>query len=71
MFSFRVKAMAMALPVIVTNYSGPTEYATDDSAYLIPLHDPPHHLDELSFGRWAFVCLSSTKFLRCDTCSQA
>mmetsp|Transcript_31975 Transcript_31975/g.46058 ORF Transcript_31975/g.46058 Transcript_31975/m.46058 type:complete len:576 (-) Transcript_31975:151-1878(-) len=45
------EAMAMALPVIVTNYSGPTAYATVDNAYLIALHDPPNHLDELSYCR--------------------
>ena len=28
--------MAMALPVIITNFSGPTAYATDENAYLIP-----------------------------------
>ena len=29
------EAMSMGLPVIVTNASGPTEYATDDNAYLL------------------------------------
>jgi glycosyltransferase involved in cell wall biosynthesis len=33
------EAMAMALPVIITNYSGPTGYATPDNAYLIPVQD--------------------------------
>ena len=27
------KAMAMELPVIVTNFSGPTAYLTDDNAF--------------------------------------
>ena len=27
----------MELPVIVTDYSGPTGYATDENAYLIPV----------------------------------
>lgn len=31
------EAMAMALPVIVTNYSGPTAYATADNSYLLPV----------------------------------
>jgi len=31
------EAMSMALPVIVTNFSGPTAYATPDNAYLIPI----------------------------------
>jgi len=31
------EAMAMQLPTLVTNYSGPTAYATDDNAYLIPV----------------------------------
>ena len=29
--------MAMALPVIITNYSGPTGYANDENSYLIPI----------------------------------
>ena len=31
------EAMAMRLPVIVTNHSGVTAYATEDNAYLIPV----------------------------------
>jgi glycosyltransferase involved in cell wall biosynthesis len=31
------EAMAMALPVIVTNFSGPTAYANDENSYLIPV----------------------------------
>jgi len=31
------EAMSMALPVIVTNFSGPTAYATPDNSYLIPI----------------------------------
>jgi glycosyltransferase involved in cell wall biosynthesis len=31
------EAMAMALPVIVTDHSGPAAYATADNAYLIPV----------------------------------
>ena len=33
------EAMAMELPVIVTNYSGMTAYATDENAYLIPVNE--------------------------------
>jgi glycosyltransferase involved in cell wall biosynthesis len=29
------EAMAMGVPVLVTNHSGPTAFATDDNAYLI------------------------------------
>lgn len=29
--------MSMALPIIITNYSGPTAYATEDNSYLIPI----------------------------------
>lgn len=28
----------MALPVIITNYSGPTAFATDENSYLIPVN---------------------------------
>ena len=31
------EAMAMALPTIITNYSGPTAYATAHNAYLLPV----------------------------------
>lgn len=42
------EAMAMALPVIVTNHSGPAAFATHDNAYLIPILPD---LDELSFAK--------------------
>ncbi|KAI6676650.1 hypothetical protein NL676_037446 [Syzygium grande] len=32
-----VEAMAMSLPVIATNWSGPTEYLTDDNSYPLPV----------------------------------
>ncbi len=32
----------MALPVIITNYSGPTAYANDDNSYLIPVKNAPN-----------------------------
>ena len=40
------EAMSMALPVIVTNYSGPTAYATTENSYLIPVLPYP---DKLGF----------------------
>jgi glycosyltransferase involved in cell wall biosynthesis len=40
------EAMAMGLPVIVTNYSGPTEYANEENAYLLPVTG----LDEYDFA---------------------
>jgi len=42
------EAMAMALPTIVTNHSGPSAYATDASAYLVPVLDG---VDEKGFAR--------------------
>jgi len=32
-----MEAMAMRLPVIATNWSGPTEFITDDHGYLLPI----------------------------------
>ncbi|WOL00612.1 hypothetical protein Cni_G09325 [Canna indica] len=32
-----VEAMAMAMPVITTNWSGPTEYLTEENAYPLPV----------------------------------
>lgn len=34
-----VEAMAMALPVIVTNWSGPTEYLTEENSYPLPVEE--------------------------------
>jgi glycosyltransferase involved in cell wall biosynthesis len=31
------EAMAMELPVLVTNYSGPAAFCSEDTAYLIPV----------------------------------
>mmetsp|Transcript_12376 Transcript_12376/g.18773 ORF Transcript_12376/g.18773 Transcript_12376/m.18773 type:complete len:131 (-) Transcript_12376:30-422(-) len=33
------EAMSIGLPVIVTNYSGPTAYADNTNAFLVPLDD--------------------------------
>jgi len=41
------EAMAMQLPVIVTNYSGPAAYITDENAYLLSVLPD---LDDLSFA---------------------
>jgi glycosyltransferase involved in cell wall biosynthesis len=41
------EAMAMEIPVIVTNFSGPQAYATSENAYLIPVKPG---LDQLGFG---------------------
>lgn len=50
------EAMAMALPVIVTNHSGPAAFATVANAYLIPtLPD----LDQLSFAKPDEVALAN------------
>jgi len=42
------ESMAMALPVIVTNHSGPAAFATVDNAYLIPTLP---ELDHLAFAK--------------------
>lgn len=42
------EAMAMALPVIVTNYSGPTAFTNIENAYLVPVLS---ELDEYSFAK--------------------
>jgi glycosyltransferase involved in cell wall biosynthesis len=42
------EAMAMSLPVIVTNYSGPAAYCDASNAYLLSVEEG---LDELSFCR--------------------
>lgn len=38
----------MALPVIVTNYSGPTAFVNDENAYIIPVKP---QLDKYSFAQ--------------------
>lgn len=43
------EAMAMEVPVIVTNHSGPTAYCTADNSYLIPVD--PEEMDELSYAK--------------------
>ena len=41
----------MALPVIVTNYSGPTAFAMANNSYLLRLQNAPEQFDELHFAR--------------------
>jgi glycosyltransferase involved in cell wall biosynthesis len=53
------EAMSMQLPVIVTNYSGPTAFVTNENAYLIPVLK---EMDELSFAQPDVVEL--TKLMR-------
>lgn len=43
-----VEAMSMELPVIVTNHSGPTAYATEENTYLLPVLP---ELDSFGFGQ--------------------
>ncbi|KAI4302261.1 hypothetical protein MLD38_038035 [Melastoma candidum] len=40
-----VEAMAMSLPVISTNWSGPTEYMTDENSYPLPAYKMSEVLD--------------------------
>ncbi|KAI4339294.1 hypothetical protein MLD38_024254 [Melastoma candidum] len=40
-----IEAMAMSLPVISTNWSGPTEYLTDENSYPLPVHKMSEVLD--------------------------
>lgn len=53
------EAMACGLPVIVTDYSAPAEYLSDDCAYLIPVErfvpvsDPYFFPSGRAFGMWA------------------
>lgn len=55
-----VEAMAMSLPVIATNWSGPTEYLTSENSYPLPVDDMSevtegpfkgHHWAEPSFDK--------------------
>ena len=53
-----VEAMAMGLPVIATNWSGMTEYMTNENSYLIAVE----RLEEVVNGpfkghRWALPCV--------------
>lgn len=49
-----MEAMAMALPVIATNWSGPTEFVTDDVGYLLPIEGlVDAGLDAFPHHKWA------------------
>lgn len=49
-----VEAMSMELPVIATNWSGPTEFMTKHNSYPIPIDDMDEILDGAFAGhRWA------------------
>ncbi|KAI3458794.1 hypothetical protein Pfo_015457 [Paulownia fortunei] len=59
-----VEAMAMSLPVITTNWSGPTEYLTDENSYPIPLEG----MNEVKEGpfkghMWAEPSVDKLQFL--------
>lgn len=58
-----MEAMAMALPVIATNWSGPTEYMTETNSY--PLRSDG--LVEIDEG--AFACAPAQAPLVCPTVS--
>ena len=38
-----VEAMSMGLPIVVTNFSGPTEYLNEKYSYPIPIHNNINH----------------------------
>ncbi|XP_020246975.1 LOW QUALITY PROTEIN: uncharacterized protein LOC109824738 [Asparagus officinalis] len=49
-----VEAMAMALPVIATNWSGPTEYLTEENGYPLPIDEMSEVSDGPFVGhKWA------------------
>lgn len=54
-----IEAMACGLPVVVTNYSAPLEYANSTNAFLIdveqmvPVNDHHHFDADTDFGKWA------------------
>ena len=64
-----LEAMSCGLPVIVTNYSGPTDYLTEQIAYPIPIeklvhvYDPVFFADGAALGEWAQPDLSALKTL--------
>lgn len=59
-----VEAMAMMLPVIATNWSGPTEYLTDDNSYPLP-YDGMSEVNEGPFEghMWAEPSVEKLQFL--------
>ncbi|KAH6762627.1 UDP-Glycosyltransferase superfamily protein [Perilla frutescens var. hirtella] len=59
-----VEAMAMSLPVITTNWSGPTEYLTDENSYPLPF-DGMSVVDDGPFKghSWAEPSVDKLRFL--------
>lgn len=59
-----VEAMAMSLPVIATNWSGPTEYLTEENSYPLPV-DRMSEVTEGPFRghRWAEPSISKLRML--------
>ena len=63
-----IEAMSCGLPVIITNYSGPTEYTHADNAYLIDYHlepiQTPYFLSNNNhYGQWASPDLDHLMYL--------
>ena len=64
-----LEAMACGLPVIVTDYSAPTDFLDASVAYLIPVekmvsvHDPWFYPGGEDHGQWAQPDLKALKFL--------
>mmetsp|Transcript_36395 Transcript_36395/g.88151 ORF Transcript_36395/g.88151 Transcript_36395/m.88151 type:complete len:262 (+) Transcript_36395:825-1610(+) len=49
-----MEAMAMGLPVIATNWSGPTEFVNEDNGYLLPIKGlVDANLDSFPGHKWA------------------
>jgi len=65
-----MEAMSMQMPVIVTNWSGPTEFATEDTAYLLPVDKleivPDNFPGTTGVERWAMPSVSYLKQLMRD-----
>ncbi|XP_010067122.1 uncharacterized protein LOC104454087 [Eucalyptus grandis] len=59
-----VEAMAMSLPVIATNWSGPTEYLTDENSYPLPVERMSEVLDGPFKGHlWAEPSVNKLRML--------
>lgn len=59
-----VEAMAMSLPVITTNWSGPTEYLTDENSYPLPYDGMSEVKDGPFKGHlWAEPSVDELRFL--------
>nr|XP_043634114.1 uncharacterized protein LOC122605270 [Erigeron canadensis] len=59
-----VEAMAMSLPVVVTNWSGPTEYMNEKNSYLLPVDKMSEVIDGPFKGHmWAEPSVDKLRFL--------